>query len=86
MPHARQHLAPRGTVAPQPVGDDASRLVFQAGEQALEEPLRSRGIPAILHEDVEHHTMLVHRAPEIMQYAIDPQVHLVKVPGYSRPN
>ena len=42
------------------------------------------GIPAVLHEDVEHDPVLVHRPPEIVQHAVDPDEHLVEVPGVSR--
>src|SRR3712207_8171804 len=36
-------------------------------------------------QDVEHHAVLVHRAPEVMQRAVDPQVRLIQVPGVARP-
>jgi hypothetical protein len=38
----------------------------------------------ILDQDIEHHAVLVHRAPEVMQYAVDPQVYLVEMPGVAR--
>jgi hypothetical protein len=65
MPHAGQDLALRCAVGAQPIRDDAPRLVLEAGQQALEEPLGGRGIAPLLHEDVEHDTVLVHRALEI---------------------
>ena len=63
VPHVGQHFALRYAVAAQAVGDDLPWLVFQAGQQALEKALGSRGIPPLLDQDVEHDTVLVHRAP-----------------------
>ena len=74
----------RHDVAAQPIGDDLPRLVLQASQQALEEALRCRSVPAILDQDVEHHPVLIHRAPEVVQDAIDPQVHLIEVPDVAR--
>jgi hypothetical protein len=50
-------------ITTQPVGDEASRLVFQTLQQVLEETLGGCAVSPILHEDVEHDTMLVHRPP-----------------------
>ena len=74
----------RDAVAAQAVGDEALRLVLQPGQQALEEALRGRGVPVVLDQDVEHDAVLVHRAPEIMQLAIDRQEHLIEVPCVAR--
>ena len=74
----------RHAVAAQPVGDDLPRPVREAGQQALEEALGSRGIPPILDQDVEHDAMLIDRAPEVVQDAIDPQLNLIKVPDIAR--
>jgi hypothetical protein len=85
VPDIGQDLTMRGTVAAQAVGDEAARLVLQPVQQSLEKALCGGGIPAILHEDIEHDPVLVHRPPEIVQHAIDPDEHLVKVPGVSGP-
>src|SRR4051794_12135064 len=82
--HLGQDLAVRDPVATQAVSDEALRLVLQSSEQALDEALCGRGVPAVLDQDVEYHTVLVHRAPEIMQLAIDLQEHLIKVPSVAR--
>src|SRR5215210_4157687 len=84
MPHLGQNLALRHSVALQPIGHDAPGLVLQTSEQALEEPLCRGGVPAVLDEDVEHNTVLVHRAPEVIQLAIDLQEHLIEVPSVAR--
>ena len=74
----------RGAITAQAIGDEALRLILQAGEQALEEPLRCGGVPVVLDQDVENDTVLVHCAPEVMQLAINLQEHLIKVPGVAR--
>ena len=84
MLHLGHELAVRDPVAAQAIGDQALRFVLQASQQALEEALRGRGIPTVLHQDVEHDAVLVHRAPEIVQLAVDLQEHLIKVPGVAR--
>ena len=80
MPDIGQNGAVSNAVAAQAVGDEASRLVAQPAQQSLEEALGSRPTPPALHKDVQHHPVLVHCAPEIMQHAIDPNEHLVEVP------
>ena len=67
----------RNPVAAQAVGDEALRVVLELSEQALEEAPGRRGIPPLLHQDVEHDTVLVHRAPEIVQLAVDAQENLI---------
>jgi hypothetical protein len=81
VPDIGHHLAMRNTVAAQTVGDEAPRLVLQPVQKALEEALGRCRIPAILHEDIEHDPVLIHSPPEIVQRAVDPDEHLVEVPG-----
>ena len=73
VPHIGQHLSLRDAVAPQPIGHNASGLVAEPGQQAPEEALRGRGGPPLLNEDAGHDPVLVHRAPEIEELAVDPQ-------------
>lgn len=80
VPNLGQDLSVRRTVTSQPIRDDAARLVFQSRQQTLEEALRCRRIPPVLHQDVEHDAVLVDCAPEVMQRAADPQIHLIEVP------
>src|ERR1700690_3612678 len=54
--------------------------LVQALEQAPEEALGGFGISALLNEDVEHNAVLIHAAPKIVLYALDPDEHLVQVP------
>jgi hypothetical protein len=79
-----QELALCHAVALQPVSDQPTWLVSEAREQALEEPLGGTPVPPILNQDVQHHAMLIYRAPEIMQHAVDAQKHLIEVPGVAR--
>ena len=70
MPHARRDLSLRNAVAAEPVRDDLAALVLEARQQALEEAFGGSGIPVLLHQDVEHNTVLVHSAPEIEELAV----------------
>jgi hypothetical protein len=69
----------------QSIGHDAPGLVLQASQQALEEALGCGGISPVLHEKIEHHAVLVDRAPEVVQLALDLQEHFTEVPGVARP-
>jgi hypothetical protein len=80
MPDLGQELALRYAVALQSVSNQPARLVLEAGEQALEEPFGCIPAPLILNEDVQHHAVLVHCPPEIVEHAIDAQKHLIEVP------
>src|SRR3954469_13252552 len=84
VPHIGQEIAVRYAVAAQAIGYDLARPVLQAGQQALEEAFGRRRIPPILDQDVEHHPVLVHSAPEIVQDAVDLQVHLIEGPDVAR--
>jgi hypothetical protein len=84
MPHVRQDLAPGHAVAAQPVGNNASRLEPEAGQQPLEDALGRAGVPPVLDQDVEHDPLLVRRAPEVVQHAVDRQEHCIEVPGAAR--
>jgi hypothetical protein len=83
MPDVGQDLAMRNSVAAQAVSDEALRLVLEPVQKSLEETLGRSCIPPILHEDIKHDPMLVHRPPEIVQHAVDPDEHLVEVPSVS---
>ena len=63
MPNIGQDRSVSDAIAAQTVRDEASRLVFQPMPQAFEEALGGCAVPAVLHEDVEHDTMLIHRPP-----------------------
>jgi hypothetical protein len=85
--HVRKQLPLSDTVTSEFIRHDHSRFVFQAGEQTSEETLRRLTITATLNQNVEHYTVLVHGAPEIMKYAVDPDEDFVQMPfvPWSRP-
>jgi len=78
VPDARQNGALGNAVATQAVGNEASRFVPESVQQALEQTLRCRAVSPLLHQDVQHHSVLVHRPPQIVQHAPDPDEHLVE--------
>ena len=63
MPDIREDRSLSDAIAAQTIGDEASRLVSQPMQQALEEALGGCAVSSILHQDVEHDPVLVHRAP-----------------------
>ena len=77
MTHIRQDLSPCEAIASEPIRDDLAGLVPQAGQQVFEKAFCGCGIASLLHEDVEHGTMLVHRAPEIDELTVDLQINLI---------
>jgi len=85
MPDRGQNGPLRDTIATQPVGDEAPWLILQSIQQALEEALGSRAVSPLLHQDVQHHTVLINRAPQIMQRAVYAKKDLIKMPGVARP-
>jgi hypothetical protein len=71
-------------IAAQTVDYEAPWFVVQSMQQAFEKTLGSGTVPPVLHQNVQHDTVLIHRPPEIVQYTADADEHLVKVPGVSR--
>jgi hypothetical protein len=67
MPDIGQNGAVSNTVAAQAIGDQTSRLVLQPSQQALEEALGSRPVATVLHHNIQHDAVLVHRPPQIMR-------------------
>jgi len=86
-------LLPRRGIARQLVGNDRPQHEAQLLQQLTEEPLDDShplcagcpGVAAALNEDTEDHLDPVHRAPEIVPDATDPDEHLIQVPPVSRP-
>jgi hypothetical protein len=52
-------------------------------QQSLEETLGSRTIPSVLHQDVQHLTVLVYYAPKVVRYTSDTNEHFIQVPRVS---
>jgi len=80
MLDTREQTALSDAVASQLVSHDHSRHVVQSRQQPSEEALGSIGIAPVLNKDVEHDAVLIHRTPEIVLRALDPDEHLVEVP------
>ena len=83
MPDIGQDRSLSDAIATQTVGDEPPRRVLQPTQQVLEETLGSGAIPPVLHQNVQHDAVLVHRAPQIMQRAADADEHFVEMPGVS---
>jgi hypothetical protein len=83
MPDVGQDRSLSDAIATQTVGDEPPRLVLQPTQQVLEEALGSGAIPPVLHENVQHDAVLVHRTPQTMQRAADADEHFVEMPGVS---
>jgi hypothetical protein len=54
-------------------------------QQAFEETLGSGTVPTVLHQNVQHDAVLIHRPPQIVQHTPDPDEHFVEVPGIPGP-
>jgi hypothetical protein len=78
--YLRKQVASGHAVASQFVGHDHTRHVLKALQQPAKEAFGGFAIPLLLHKNVEHHAILINRAPEIMQHALDANEHLIHVP------
>jgi hypothetical protein len=81
----RQECALGYTIAFQFVGYDHPRHILQALQQSLEKALGVLAITPPLDQDVEHDAMLIHRAPQIMNFTLNGDKDLVEVPLVARP-
>jgi len=73
----------RRSVRSKTVGYDRARSPI-ALHSAFEELQRSSAIPVLRREYLKHFTLVIHRTPEIMRLATDPDEYLVQVPAPSR--
>src|SRR3954468_18833805 len=73
-------FALRHAIALQLIDDKDAWYVLQTLQQPLEEAFCCFGIAEALHQDVEHDTILIYSAPEIVQLALNPDEDLVQVP------
>ena len=79
-----KQLAVCHAVALQLVGDDHARHILKAFQQPAKESFGRVSVSPSLNKDVEHHALLIHRAPKIVLYSADPDEDLVHVPLVSR--
>jgi hypothetical protein len=80
MRNAGHEFLLRRCVAGKLIGHDGTRHIPMTLEEPAEEALRGFGISALLHQNVEHFSALIDRAPKIHQLAVDLAEHLVEVP------
>ena len=75
----------RGRVASQSVGDDPQRLSSLPAQKPTKEPLCGMSITSRLHQNVDYIAVLIDRAPEILQVAIDSKEDFVQMPVVAEP-
>src|SRR5437763_1707463 len=80
-----ENLALGGCVALQFVGDEHLRDIRQPFEELAKEFLRGPLIPAALHQDIEHVSLLIDGSPQIVTLSFDRQKHFIQVPLVPRP-
>ena len=73
----------RDTVASQLIGHEAVRFLSLTLEEFPKESSCRRPVAARLYEDIDHVTVLVNRAPEILALAVDRHEDLVQEPRVS---
>jgi hypothetical protein len=49
----------------------------------LEETLGGCAVSAVLHQNVQHNAVLIHRSPQIVQHTLDADEHLIEMPSVS---
>jgi len=77
---------PHGSrVAPEPVSNEAKRLLSLAMQQPAEEFLGSPLVTSRLNQDVDHVAVLVDGPPQILLLAVDSDEHFIQMPGVSQP-
>src|SRR5579859_2459763 len=52
-------------------------------QEMLEETLGSSAVSSVLHQNVQHNAVLVHRSQQIVPHAADADEHLIEMPGVS---
>ena len=82
--HTLQYFFLSSLVVFQLIGDDDSGGKAGYFEQFSEKLLCSRFIPSALHEDIEHHTMLVNGPPQVELLPLNCDEHLIEMPLITR--
>ena len=73
-----------GWVAGQFVRDDYPWRIPAPLHQTTQKALGRCLVPALLHQDIEHHPLLIHRSPQPVLTPIALELHLVNVPRVAR--
>jgi hypothetical protein len=84
MFNARQDLALSSAIGAKFIGHDNSGRVAQALQQLAKEALRRPRVAPALDQHVEHASMLINRSPEVVQFALDADKHLIEKPLVAR--
>src|SRR6516162_1873770 len=80
MLHPGQDLPLRRPIALQLIRNDHAWDIPQALEQLTKALLGALLVATALHQDIQHVIVLIHRAPQVMAFAIDREEHLIEVP------
>jgi hypothetical protein len=80
MPNAGEKVSTCCSIAAQTIGYDCARHILQPLQQFAKETLRGTGVPSLLHQDIEHLSILVDRAPQIVVFAPDRHEHFIEMP------
>jgi hypothetical protein len=76
--NARHHDSFGGSVAVQLIVDDYSRSTTAVNpQQPAKETHRREPVALFLHENIDHNTVLIDSAPEIMPHAVNVEEHLI---------
>ena len=84
MDNVRQEFSAGCAVTPQLVRDELARNVSQAFRSLTKEAFGSALVPVLLHKDVQHITILIDGAPEVMPLTADCDEDLVHEPGIAQ--
>ena len=78
--HARERLLFGRAIAGQLIRDQYTWDVVASLEQFPKELLGSLFVRSALHEDIEHISMLINCSPQLVQFAVDFEKDLIKMP------
>jgi hypothetical protein len=85
MLHARQDLPLGGPIAFARIGDDHPGDVLTALEEFTEKRLGGLLVPPPLHQDIEHHAVLIDCPPEVGTFLVDRDEDRIQMPCVTRP-
>ena len=80
MHDTRAEVSTCCSIAARVVGHDRARHVPQPFQQLAKETLCGTGVPSLLHENIEHFSILVYRTPQIMTRSSNRNKHFIEIP------
>ena len=81
-----KHLPMRSRIASQLIGHELPGWSLLMLQRLAKKPLRSSAIPPLGHQNIDHVSVLIHRAPQIMEAPADLEEDLVDVPNIPEPS